>query len=333
MRFKGRYFAVLGLPLVMAQCQPACTPAPPPPVVSTTTTTTAPPPVETTQPPPPVTTQPPVTTLPVIPLGVTVTRECSAFDPWIGVTNDSSRPIQFAWVDTPPQHALMLGGESMLKAWPLDANGQPVLSVDWTASDPLNGAVFDQGQLFLHGSSGQLMDCDADFNAEIDESDSCPTADTVFATIFASAPAGYDKASFVFHVADFSDVQDHTEVFSLPMSSNRNASWSAEIPAPDGFGLPALSATVTFTDDDGVLPPVGYPNGGHGNTTPIPIHPEQLLMRRLLVPAMAKADSNRRYLFESSADPAAQASAVRDISVNVEEPVPSRDSCRRGRSG
>jgi hypothetical protein len=97
--------------------------------------------------------------------------------------------------------------------------------------------------------------------------------DTVQATIFASAPVGYDEAGFVFHFVDFTHGQMHDAVFTLPMTSDRSLQWVVDVPAPDGFGLPALSATVSFIDNDGVLPTVVYPNGGDSNTTPIPVHP------------------------------------------------------------
>jgi hypothetical protein len=245
-------FAAAGL----SQCQPACTPTP----------GAAPAPLETTIPAtvrPPV----PVTTLPVIPLGVSISRECENSTPAFSVTNDSNVPIIFSWM---AKERTLVGGDSMMELWPSDINGL-IPAFDWTASDE-SGVVFDRGTLFLEGASG-TMDCTSGFNAVIDAASSCPNADTVEATIFASAPVGYDEAAFVFHHVWHAIDQLHDEVVTLPMTSDRTVSWSADVPAPDGFGLPALSATVSFIDNDGVLPTVVYPNGGDSNTTPMPIHP------------------------------------------------------------
>ena len=271
---KFRYLGLFALAPVLSQCQPACAPIPDGDPVGDD----APAPVEAVVPAPvdtaapvtvPVTTPP--TTLPVIPLGVTINRECDNAAPAFSATNDSNRPIQFAWLG---QHAILLGGESILREWPREVTiGQGLLDqFDWTATDPLNNAVFDSGTLFLADASG-TMDCASEFNAVIDAATSCPTLDTVTATIFASAPVGYDEAAFVFHHVWRATDQLHDEVFSLPMTSDRNVRWSADVPAPDGFGLPALSATVSFIDNDGLLPTVVYPNGGDSNTTPVLIRP------------------------------------------------------------
>jgi hypothetical protein len=244
---KIRHLALFGAPLVLAQCQPACTPAPPAPVE--TTTAAAPPPV--------------VATPPVIPLGVTVEAACSAQHPAIHVVNDSDQPIVFTWTN---QRELQ-GGEQILEPWPQFLGSNLYLDeIDWDARD-LGDHVFDSGTLLLRDAEN-TPECNRDsFSAALTfayasftrSGQTCVDPVTsVRYGIDADGPVGYDTLEVSLRLSTASAGTADDQVFNLPIASSAFGTFEtgptvlktrADVTAGATVGGEAL-----FHDADGALP-------------------------------------------------------------------------------
>jgi hypothetical protein len=243
---KKRFLALLGAPMVLAQCQPACTPAPPAPV-ETTTTTTAPPP----------------TTQPAIPLGVTVEAACSAQYPAIHVVNESAQPIAFTWTN----QRVIQGGEEILEPWPQYLGSNLYLDeIEWDAGD-LNGHVFDSGKLLLSDAE-DTPECNRDsFSAALTFAYASFTRsgqtciDPVTSVIYgvdADAPVGYDTLDVSLRLTTASAGTADDQLFNLPIASSQFGTFEtgptliktrADVTSGATVGGEAL-----FHDQDGVLP-------------------------------------------------------------------------------
>jgi hypothetical protein len=114
---KTRYLGLLAAPMLLAQCQPACTPAPPAPVDTTTTTSTT------------------STTVAPAPYHVTLTAVCVDADVVVNVQNDSPGEIVVLW--QPPGFDIVVApGASGEEFWPILDDDPPfdyLDEVQWEA--------------------------------------------------------------------------------------------------------------------------------------------------------------------------------------------------------
>jgi hypothetical protein len=263
LRYRRGFFALLAAPLVMAQCQPACTPEPagPAPVAE------APPSPATSNPVPTTST---INTVPEIPLGVTVEAACSAEQPAVHAVNDSDEPIVLIWAG---QQRVLQGGEELLEPWPtfLGSNVH-VDEVDWEALD-LDSVPFDQGTLALSDAEATPA-CNVDaFSAALTFASmrhsrsgaSCGPLAQLFFGVDADAPVGYDTLVVTTRLSTPAGGLADEDTLRLPMFSTRVAEFdnaASLLETPADLASATFGGEAVFHDEDGALPDRAVGLGG-----------------------------------------------------------------------
>lgn len=138
---KKRYLGLLGLPMMMVQCQPACTPAPPP--VETTTTTALPDTTSTTS-----TTQPAA--------GGTIDYLFEAGDNCLSLTIINTGDVPLRWertLGTAPRTVDLAPGEYISEPFENSGNGYDgvVGSLTTLADGTFEGAATPAGTVIDDG--------------------------------------------------------------------------------------------------------------------------------------------------------------------------------------